>query len=90
MPRRIIDVDGVQWEVAGSGRNTQYTKDEFGLRFAIELGSTIEVCLQHRPRLVAPLLGSVLSEFDDVPDSFREEVAEYYRSLAKTPQTPQK
>jgi hypothetical protein len=33
MPRRIIDVDGVQWEVAVSGRNTQYTKDEFGLVF---------------------------------------------------------
>ena len=33
MPRRIIDVDGVQWEVAVSGRNTQYTKDEFGLIF---------------------------------------------------------
>jgi hypothetical protein len=33
MPRRIIDVHGVQWEVAVSGRNTQYTKDEFGLVF---------------------------------------------------------
>ena len=33
MPRRIIDVDGVQWEVAASGRNTQYVKDEFGLVF---------------------------------------------------------
>ena len=33
MPRRIIDVDGVQWLVAVSGRNTQYTKDEFGLVF---------------------------------------------------------
>jgi len=33
MPRRIIDVDGVQWVVAVSGRNTQYTKDEFGLVF---------------------------------------------------------
>jgi hypothetical protein len=33
MPRRIIDVDGEQWEVAVSGRLTQYTKDEFGLVF---------------------------------------------------------
>ncbi|HKU62951.1 MAG TPA: hypothetical protein VJQ44_17250 [Gemmatimonadales bacterium] len=33
MPRRIIEVDGVQWKVAVSGRNTQYTKDEFGLVF---------------------------------------------------------
>ena len=33
MPRRIIDVDGEQWQVAVSGRTTQYTKDEFGLVF---------------------------------------------------------
>jgi hypothetical protein len=33
MPRRIIDVDGERWEVAVSGRSTQYTKDEFGLVF---------------------------------------------------------
>jgi hypothetical protein len=33
MPRRIIDVDGARWEVAVSGRSTQYTKDEFGLVF---------------------------------------------------------
>jgi hypothetical protein len=33
MPRRIIEVDGEQWQVAVSGRSTQYTKDEFGLVF---------------------------------------------------------
>lgn len=33
MPRRIIEVDGQTWEVAVSGRTTQYTKDEFGLVF---------------------------------------------------------
>ena len=33
MPRRMIDVDGDRWEVAVSGRSTQYTKDEFGLVF---------------------------------------------------------
>ena len=33
MPRRIIEVDGEQWQVAVSGRITQYTKDEFGLVF---------------------------------------------------------
>jgi hypothetical protein len=33
MPRRIIDVNGERWEVAVSGRSTQYTKDEFGLVF---------------------------------------------------------
>ncbi len=33
MPRRIIEVDGDRWQVAVSGRTTQYTKDEFGLVF---------------------------------------------------------
>jgi hypothetical protein len=33
MPRRIIEVDGEQWQVAASGRSTQYNKDEFGLVF---------------------------------------------------------
>jgi hypothetical protein len=33
VPRRIIEVDGEQWEVAVSGRVTQYVKDEFGLVF---------------------------------------------------------
>jgi len=33
MPRRIIEVDGERWQVAVSGRSTQYTKDEFGLVF---------------------------------------------------------
>ncbi len=33
MPRRIIEVDGERWQVAVSGRTTQYTKDEFGLVF---------------------------------------------------------
>ncbi len=33
MPRRVIEVDGERWEVAVSGRSTQYTKDEFGLVF---------------------------------------------------------
>ncbi|HEX2219232.1 MAG TPA: hypothetical protein VHG35_10540 [Gemmatimonadales bacterium] len=33
MPRRIIEVNGEQWQVAVSGRTTQYTKDEFGLVF---------------------------------------------------------
>ena len=33
MPRRIIEVNGDQWQVAVSGRSTQYNKDEFGLVF---------------------------------------------------------
>jgi hypothetical protein len=38
MPRRIIEVDGEQWEVAVSGRVTQYVKDEFGLIFTRGVG----------------------------------------------------
>jgi hypothetical protein len=38
MPRRIIDVDGEQWEVSVSGRVTQYVKDEFGLIFTRGVG----------------------------------------------------
>jgi hypothetical protein len=33
MPRRVIEAGGKQWMVSVSGRNTQYTKDEFGLVF---------------------------------------------------------
>ena len=39
MPRRIIEVDGEQWEVAVSGRVTQYVKDEFGLVFTRGAGA---------------------------------------------------
>ena len=42
MPRRIIEVDGDQWEVSVSGRLTQYTKDEFGLVFSRGTGSNRE------------------------------------------------
>jgi hypothetical protein len=38
MPRRIIEVDGEQWEVSVSGRVTQYLKDEFGLVFTRGVG----------------------------------------------------
>jgi hypothetical protein len=38
MPRRIIEVDGEQWEVTVSGRVTQYVKDEFGLIFTRGVG----------------------------------------------------
>jgi hypothetical protein len=33
MPRRALLIDGNQWEVAPSGRVTQYTRDEFGVIF---------------------------------------------------------
>jgi hypothetical protein len=42
MPRRIIEVDGDQWEVAVSGRVTQYVKDEFGLVFTRGVGPNRE------------------------------------------------
>ena len=42
MPRRIIEVDGKQWQVAVSGRSTQYNKDEFGLVFTRGTGSDRE------------------------------------------------
>jgi hypothetical protein len=42
MPRRIIEVDGDQWEVAVSGRITQYVKDELGLVFARGTGTSRE------------------------------------------------
>ncbi len=38
MPRRILAVDGEQWDVAVSGRVTQYVKDEFGLIFTRGIG----------------------------------------------------
>jgi hypothetical protein len=42
VPRRIIEVDGEQWEVAVSGRLTQYVKDEFGLVFTRGVGPARE------------------------------------------------
>jgi hypothetical protein len=42
MPRRIIEVDGEQWQVAMSGRSTQYNKDEFGLVFTRGTGPNRE------------------------------------------------
>ncbi len=42
MPRRIIEADGDQWVVSVSGRNTQYTKDEFGLVFTRGTGAARE------------------------------------------------
>ena len=42
MPRRIIEAGGDRWVVSVSGRNTQYTKDEFGLVFTRGTGSDLE------------------------------------------------
>jgi hypothetical protein len=42
MPRRLLDVDGEQWDVSSTGRLTQYTKDEFGLVFTRGTGPNRE------------------------------------------------
>jgi hypothetical protein len=42
MPRRIIEANGERWEVAVSGRVTQYVKDELGLVFTRGAGTTRE------------------------------------------------
>ena len=42
MPRRIIEVEGEQWQVAVSGKTTQYLKDEFGLVFTRGVGPNRE------------------------------------------------
>lgn len=34
MPQRTIEVDGTRWVVTGSGRRTQYAKDEFTVCFS--------------------------------------------------------
>ncbi|HYC33633.1 MAG TPA: hypothetical protein VEB59_15190 [Gemmatimonadales bacterium] len=42
MAVRSIEVGGETWEVAASGRTTQYTKDEFGLVFTRGTGRNRE------------------------------------------------
>jgi hypothetical protein len=42
MPRRLIARGAEQWEVAVSGRRTQYTKDEFSLVFTRIAGGPVE------------------------------------------------
>lgn len=42
MPRRLIDRGAEQWEVAVSGRRTQFTKDEFSLVFTRIAGGPVE------------------------------------------------
>jgi hypothetical protein len=65
MPRRIIDVDGVQWEVAVSGRNTQYTKDEFGLVFSRGTGPDREQRVSRYTPLGAKSRELSLSQLSD-------------------------
>ena len=55
MPPRQIDIEGNTWEVASSGRVTQYTRDEFGVLFRHRGGTEVRVA-RYAP------LGSRLSE----------------------------
>ena len=65
MPRRIIEVDGAQWEVAVSGRLTQYTKDEFGLIFSRGTGPNRELRVVRYSPLGAKSRELSLSELSD-------------------------
>ncbi|HET7040532.1 MAG TPA: hypothetical protein VFI13_00875 [Gemmatimonadales bacterium] len=49
MPRRFT-VDGAEWIVMPSGRNTQYVRDEFGLRFTRMTGERVERVARYSPR----------------------------------------
>ena len=65
MARRIIEVDGVQWKVAGSGRVTQYVKDEFGLCFTRGTGPDREVRVIRYVPLGAKSFELALAELSD-------------------------
>lgn len=43
MPARIIQIDGAEWEVAPTGRVTQYTRDEFGVQFRRRDGGDLRI-----------------------------------------------
>lgn len=42
MPARAIEVDGIRWTVAPSGRRTQYNRDEYSLVFVRGTGADRE------------------------------------------------
>lgn len=66
MPRRIIEVDGVEWEVSVSGRVTQYLKDEFGLVFSRGAGAARERRVSRYSPLGAKSRELSLSQLTDV------------------------
>ena len=49
MPRKIT-VDGAEWIVMPSGRNTQYVRDEFGVLFTRVTGERTERVARYSPR----------------------------------------
>jgi hypothetical protein len=65
MPRRIIDVDGEPWEVAVSGRATQYVKDEFGVIFTRGVGPDREQRVSRYSPLGAKSRELSLSQLSD-------------------------
>jgi len=65
MPRRIITANGEQWEVAVSGRITQYVKDEFGLIFTRGVGPDREQRVARYSPLGAKSRELSLSELSD-------------------------
>jgi hypothetical protein len=65
MPRRMIEVDGVPWGVAVSGRVTQYVKDEFGLVFSRGTGPDREQRVARYTPLGAKSRERSLSQLSD-------------------------
>ena len=65
MPRRIIEVGGAEWEVAVSGRITQYLKDEFGLVFTRGTGRDREIRVARYTPLGAKSQELALAELSD-------------------------
>jgi hypothetical protein len=47
---RRITVDGAEWVVMPSGRNTQYVRDEFGVTFTRVTGERTERVARYSPR----------------------------------------
>lgn len=65
MPNRIIMVNGEPWQVAVSGRVTQYTKDEFGLVFSRGTGPDREQRVSRYTPLGAKSRELSLSQLSD-------------------------
>ncbi|MBP6668146.1 MAG: hypothetical protein KA180_01770 [Gemmatimonadales bacterium] len=64
MPRRRVTVDGQRWEVSPTGRVSQYTRDEFGVRFS-QPGAAGEVRVARFAPLGSRLPEEALLELSD-------------------------
>ncbi len=65
MPRRLFDVRDERWQVAPSGRRTQFTRDEFGLLFTRVSGGPPERRLARYSPLGAKSRELSLAELTD-------------------------